>query len=432
MTPHVSIKLLLTQSDDRLVRMAAAGHDRAFEAIVDRYRRQLLRYAERFPAAGPAEDVVQAAFVRAWGSLRGGTDVRDLRPWLYRIVHNTAINAAKRQHGVATELIESEALGVGPEAETELQDELRRTLDGIAALPDRQRDALVAVAVDGRAHADVGRELGITEPAVRQLVRRARASVRAVASALTPYPLITWIAEAGATQAPTVARIGEVVGGAGTGAIALKLGAVAATTGALVVGAPTVHHSLKPHRIATAAAVTPRTQDDAGAAQGSGGAADAGGERSPSGTTRSGMQRSRGAGERRHGRGRGPHGGPAGPLGGIETLRRDDRGHEVHGHGDAPEGTSRHDGHHGSREDGSRSGGESHDGAPDTPDEPRSTIAGNDDRGSDSGSGSSGSGSHHDGAAEPVEPPEGPEPPEPVEPPEPPEPHDGATGPAGA
>ncbi len=258
MTPHVSIKLLLTQSDDRLVRMAAAGHDRAFEAIVDRYRRQLLRYAERFPAAGPSEDVVQAAFVRAWGALRDGTEVRDLRPWLYRIVHNTALNAAKRQRGVDTELIESEALGVGPVEETEIQDDLRRTLDGIAALPGRQRDALVAVAVDGRAHADVGRELGITEPAVRQLVRRARANVRAVASALTPYPLIAWVAEMG-TQTASVARIGELVGGAGGGALVVKLGAVAATTGALVAGGPAVHHAIRPHRAPARASVT-RTQ----------------------------------------------------------------------------------------------------------------------------------------------------------------------------
>ena len=256
MTPHVSIKLLLTQSDDRLVRMAAAGHDRAFEAIVDRYRRQLLRYAERFPAAGPAEDVVQAAFVRAWGALRDGTEVRDLRPWLYRIVHNTALNAAKRQRGVDMELVESEALGVGPEEESQIQEDLRRTLDGIAALPGRQRDALVAVAVDGRAHADVGRELGITEPAVRQLVRRARASVRAVASALTPYPLIAWISELG-TQTASVARIGEMVGGAGTGAIVVKLGAVAATGAIVVSGAPAVKHAVH-HATPTATTASAR------------------------------------------------------------------------------------------------------------------------------------------------------------------------------
>ena len=263
MTPHVSISLLLTQSDERLVRMTAAGHDRAFEAIVDRYRRPLLRYAERFPAAGPAEDVVQAAFVRAWGALRDGTEVRDLRPWLYRIVHNTALNAVKRQGSDDAELIESEDPAVGPECEIEIQEDLRRTLGGIAALPGRQRSALLAVAVDGRRHADVGRELGITEPAVRQLVRRARATVRAAASVLTPYPLMAWIAQAGGEGAGVV-RIGEIVGGAGTGALVLKLGTVAATTGALVVGAPHAQHMVQHHhrtvRATAQVAVAPALQ----------------------------------------------------------------------------------------------------------------------------------------------------------------------------
>ena len=330
MTPHVSIKLLLTQSDDRLVRMAAAGHDRAFEAIVDRYRRQLLRYAERFPAAGPAEDVVQAAFVRAWGALRDGTEVRDLRPWLYRIVHNTALNAAKRQRGVDIELVESEALGVGPEEESEIQDDLRRTLDGIAALPGRQRDALVAVAVDGRAHADVGRELGITEPAVRQLVRRARASVRAVASALTPYPLIAWISELG-TQTASVARIGEMVGGAGTGAIVMKLGAVAATGAIVVSGAPAVKHAVRHHEPTA-------TTASASAASVSGGGTSATSARNASARTSTGAPESPAAHTRGGHRGSGgaktqggdhtfrsTHGVPPGPSGSLGDKRHGHR-----------------------------------------------------------------------------------------------------------
>src|SRR3954452_19374043 len=96
MTPFVSSALLRTQSDERLLAIAAAGHDRAFEAIVDRYRRPLLRHVRRYVADGRAEDVVQATFVSAWSSLRKGTDVRELRPWLYRIATNGALNALKR------------------------------------------------------------------------------------------------------------------------------------------------------------------------------------------------------------------------------------------------------------------------------------------------------------------------------------------------
>src|SRR5918912_3519376 len=87
-----SVKLLRTQSDARLVALAAAGHERAFEAIVERYRRPLLRHCRRYLPEARAEDALQQALVSAWSALRRGDEVRELRPWLYRIVHNTALN----------------------------------------------------------------------------------------------------------------------------------------------------------------------------------------------------------------------------------------------------------------------------------------------------------------------------------------------------
>ena len=73
MTPLLSSALLRGQTDDRLVELAAAGHDHAFEAIVERYRRPLLRYLRRLLSDTLAEDVVQATFINAWSSLRTGT-----------------------------------------------------------------------------------------------------------------------------------------------------------------------------------------------------------------------------------------------------------------------------------------------------------------------------------------------------------------------
>ena len=129
MTPLLSSALLRAQTDDRLVELAAAGHDRAFEAIVERYRRPLLRYLRRLLSDTLAEDVVQATFINAWSSLRTGTEVRELRPWLYRIAHNAAINPgnsggalvdlAGRVVGIPTlaaldpEMGGSEAAGIG-------------------------------------------------------------------------------------------------------------------------------------------------------------------------------------------------------------------------------------------------------------------------------------------------------------------------------
>ena len=283
MTPHVSITLLRTQTDERLVELIAAGHDRAFDAIVDRYRRPLLRYARRFlHEECRAEDVVQAAFVSAWGALRDGAPVRDLRPWLYRIVHNGALNVMKKPGSDDAPLIEASDLRPGPATEVEQREDVRQALDTIAALPDRQRAALLAVALEGRSHADIGVELGLNDTAVRQLVRRARATLRVAATAITPWPAAVWLAGIGGAQATdTATRVGEVVGGVGAGTVfgggAMKAGAIVAAAGAFAVGVPQVDHVVRTHHrpaaAQAAAAQTAAARADADTDAGPGGTA---------------------------------------------------------------------------------------------------------------------------------------------------------------
>jgi RNA polymerase sigma factor (sigma-70 family) len=237
MTPLLSTPLLRAQSDRRLAALAADGHDRAFEAIVERYRRPLQRYLRRLLSEGLAEDVLQATFVRAWQALRAGTDVRDLRPWLYRIAHNQALNALRAAGSALPEVPGLAATST--ELEVERREELRATLDGIEALPDRQRAALLAVAVADRPHADVARELGLSDGALRQLLLRARTALRAAATAITPYPLLTWVASG---QDLGAARVAEVAAGAGGAGVAIKASAALIAAGAVVAGAPALRH----------------------------------------------------------------------------------------------------------------------------------------------------------------------------------------------
>src|SRR5881398_432458 len=112
MTPIVSSFFLRTQSDARLVALARQDYDAAFEAIVERYRRPLQRYCARLLPDGRAEDAMQHAFMSAWTALRAGTEVRDLRAWLYRIAHNAALRAiaqTRAEHaGVPDHLLASD------------------------------------------------------------------------------------------------------------------------------------------------------------------------------------------------------------------------------------------------------------------------------------------------------------------------------------
>src|SRR3954469_20865557 len=244
--PSPSSVLLRTQSDERLVVLARAGHERAFEAIVERYRGALLRAARRYLPDARAEDALQQAYIAAWSALQRGDDVRDLRAWLYRIVHNTALNQLRVSGYDYAELEESLSLGggFGPQDELERRAVVRQTLTGLAALPERQREALLRIAIEGRSQEEVARELGVSEGAVRQLVHRARLTLRAAATAVTPLPLATYAAGAaassGAVSTSMAERITEMIGGAGASAFLAKAGAVAVLATGTAVAVPKV------------------------------------------------------------------------------------------------------------------------------------------------------------------------------------------------
>src|SRR5829696_6428340 len=261
-----SVKLLRTQTDERLVALAAAGHERAFEAIVERYRRPLLRHCRRYLPEARAEDALQQALVSAWSALRRGDEVRALRPWLYRIVHNASLNAL-RAAGYDYEQLRDTLHGDGGPAElAERSAVVRQTLAGLAALPERQRQALLQIAVEGRSQDEVAEELGLSHGAVRQLVHRARTSLRTAATALVPLPLAGWLAADDGARGDMVARVAELVAGAGGGTTLAKAGAVAALAGG-AVGGPVVADRIAdgPREPARRAAIAAPARADRGA-----------------------------------------------------------------------------------------------------------------------------------------------------------------------
>src|ERR1700761_9537625 len=131
--PSMSSVLLRTQSDDRLVALAQAGHERAFEAIVERYRGALLRAARRYLPDARAEDALQQAFLSAWSALQRGDDVRDLRAWLYRIVRNSSLNQLRLSGFDYAELEDSLRGADAPGEAFERRAVMRETLHGLAA-----------------------------------------------------------------------------------------------------------------------------------------------------------------------------------------------------------------------------------------------------------------------------------------------------------
>src|SRR6478752_2606052 len=118
MSPRIPIRLLAAQSDQRLAALVREGHERAFEALVQRYRRPLLRYCRQLGLSDTrAEDALQQALLQAWLALARGSQVRELKPWLYRIAHNAALNAVRgaseRPHRELTDALRAGTVALG-------------------------------------------------------------------------------------------------------------------------------------------------------------------------------------------------------------------------------------------------------------------------------------------------------------------------------
>jgi hypothetical protein len=291
--------------------------------------------------------------------LSTGVEVRDPRAWLYRIIHNAAVSTERRRRPIAGEIEETVSAN-GADHEAERRMAAREALEGLAALPPMQRDVLVSTAVDGLSHEEVAEALGLTSGAVRGLVYRARATLRAAAAAVLPGPLISWSLRA-AERGGSLGVVETLAGGgsAGLGALMLKGGAIAVTAGAIATAGIATHADHRPggqaagessstaqirSRSSSGVATLARDKlvsDSTGPAAGSPGEASGGGDRRTSGGRHRrasrlddhggghgrggpedhGADRSRGSGasrEDRDGGGRGSRGGP-GPSSGDRS-----------------------------------------------------------------------------------------------------------------
>ncbi|HEV7616277.1 MAG TPA: RNA polymerase sigma factor [Solirubrobacterales bacterium] len=325
---------LRTQSDRRLVTLVRDGYEAAFEEIVRRYRKPLDRFAAVF-VGDRSEDVTQDAFSKALLALRGSEKEIELRPWLYRIVRNAALNDLRDRPPAAAELGEEIAAGHSAAIEAERREEMAELMERLRALPEPQRAAIVMRELEGLSHEEIAAALGVSGGAARQAIYRARATLRDGFGMLVPLPLLRLLfdhgaeAAAGAGGAAAAAGAASAAGGGGAAlggigaAGALKVGVatalLAGSVGAGVALQKDRGGGDRPARTATEAALV-RPGSEAGA--GSGGSSSNGGSAIADGEDRGG---NRGPGDgRRHDDGRrddqGGHGKSGSDDGGADDF----------------------------------------------------------------------------------------------------------------
>ena len=181
----------LSPADVDLPRRVAAGDTKAFEVLMRTYNRRLFRTARailRDDAA--AEDALQEAYLRIYGSIGSFRGDAKLSTWLVRIVANEALARRRKDqrraqilpiHGGGDEeqgMEESADRGEGPQRQAE-RGEIRQLLETkIDALPDSFRAVFVLRALEELSVEETAAALGIPEATVRSRFFRARGLLR--------------------------------------------------------------------------------------------------------------------------------------------------------------------------------------------------------------------------------------------------------------
>jgi len=160
----------------------------AFTRLLDRHLVGLQRFLRRFTGnPADADELTQEAMLRIWSHARRWQPDRvKFSTWLYRIARNLAIDRHRQRRDTSSEALET-IVDSTPDAFAQIDEERRkrRTQMAVAALPERQRTALMLCHFDGFSNQEAAAVLDVSVDALESLLARARRTLK-----ITLLPLL--------------------------------------------------------------------------------------------------------------------------------------------------------------------------------------------------------------------------------------------------
>ncbi len=176
-----------------LIARAKQGEAAAFEAIVQRYERQIYSFTYRMLGNGDdAYDVTQECFVKAYRALGRTRDDLNLSAWLHRIAANACLDVLRRRQRLrwlpweapkhdhlllSTPIDDPERSALSQETRVAVQQVLNR-------MSHRHRTALILREYEGLSCEEIGEVMGLSRSAVKSMLFRARDEFRRVYAGL--------------------------------------------------------------------------------------------------------------------------------------------------------------------------------------------------------------------------------------------------------
>lgn len=182
-------KIEENQQSIELMARVKNGDTSAFESLVEMHQNAVIgTVAKMLGSPTEAEDIAQQVFVRIWKSAPRYEPQAKFTTWMFTITRNLVFNEVRRRKRKPTVSQDEREEDSHRQAEDThstspdqdlLHSELEAAVDkAIAALPEKQRLAVVLRRYEEMPYDEIGKVLSMSVPAVKSLLFRARAQLK--------------------------------------------------------------------------------------------------------------------------------------------------------------------------------------------------------------------------------------------------------------
>jgi RNA polymerase sigma-70 factor (ECF subfamily) len=181
----------MTRSDVQLMLDVKAGDEASFDLLLQKYRRPLVNFLYRMvrdPAT--AEDLAQEVFLKVYRARKQYSPSAKFTTWMFRIATNLALNSVRdnrhrrMQVSLDAPAEEDEAPVQVPARDMRIdehmveRDRAEFIQRAIAALPEKQRVAVLLHKYEEMDYGEIARILECSESALKSLLFRAYETLR--------------------------------------------------------------------------------------------------------------------------------------------------------------------------------------------------------------------------------------------------------------
>ena len=178
------------ERDAELMLRVRAGDVTSFTLLLEKHRGPVINFLYRMIQNQPvAEELAQEVFLRVYRSRETYEPTAKFTTWLFRIATHLALNQIRdRKHERNQENLDQETAegmtrqvadrGLNVEQDMVRQARLNEVRDAIAALPDKQRAAVMMHKYQELEYSQIAKALACSESAVKSLLFRAYETLR--------------------------------------------------------------------------------------------------------------------------------------------------------------------------------------------------------------------------------------------------------------